>query len=40
MRKFGLVAILAGLALALLSPGGRAQDAGALAFLQSVYAPY
>jgi len=39
-RFVSIVAALAGLVIAPLAPAGRAQDAGAQAFLQSVYAPY
>ncbi len=40
MRKICLVSLLASLAIALLAPASRAQDAGAQAFLQSVYGTY
>src|ERR1700722_10958936 len=39
MRHIRLMSILV-LVAALLAPASRAQDAGAQAFLQSVYAPY
>jgi uncharacterized protein DUF3828 len=40
MRKIHLATILASLAIALLAPAIRAQDAGAQAFLQSLYSIY
>jgi hypothetical protein len=40
MRRINLVSLLAGLALALLAPAAHAQDAGAQAFLQGLYATY
>jgi hypothetical protein len=39
-RFFAAVAMLVGLVVGLLAPASRAQDAGAQAFLQSVYATY
>jgi hypothetical protein len=38
--SFAVAAMLAGLVVALLAPASRAQDPGAQAFLQSIYATY